>query len=50
LSHKRFSRANLRAITATHAGCVQRGLGKKTPGAKHGSRYAAEDDQRPSIL
>jgi len=39
-----------RATTATRAGCVQRGLGRVTPGARRGSRDAAEDDPRPNIL
>jgi len=40
-----------RATTATRAGCVHRGLGRKTPGARHGSsRAAVEGDPRSSIL
>jgi len=40
-----------RAITATRVGCVQRWLGRETPGAKRcSSSAAAEDDPRPSIL
>jgi len=39
-----------RATTATHAGCVQRRLGRENPGARLGSRNAAEVDPRPSIL
>ena len=38
------------ATTATHAGCVQRVLGRENPGATLGSRNAAEGDPRPSIL
>jgi len=39
-----------RATTATRTGCVQRGLDKETPGARHGNRNAAKDDTRPNIL
>jgi len=41
-----------RATTATRAGCVQRGMGQTqtTPVSGRGSRNAAEDDPRPSIL
>jgi len=40
----------MRATTATRAGFVQRVLGRETPGAKCGSRNAAEDDPQSSIL
>ena len=40
----------MRATTATRAGCVQRGMGYQTPFSGRGSRNAAEDDPRPSIL
>ena len=33
----------MRATTASHAGCIRRGLSRKTPSF-------AEDDRRPSIL
>jgi len=36
--------------TATGAGCVQHGVGHKTPFSGRGSRNAAEDDPRPNIL
>ena len=40
-----------RASTATRAGCVQRDMGKGTPGVRRGSRDAApEDDPRPNII
>ena len=39
-----------RATTATHAGCVQRRLGRENPGARLGSRNAAQDDPRPNTL
>jgi len=39
-----------RATAATRAGCVQRGLHRKTSFSRRGSISAAEDDQRPSIL
>jgi len=39
-----------RATTVTRAGCVQRGLGRNTPFSRRGSRNAAEDDPRPSII
>jgi len=40
----------MRGITATHAGCVQRGMGQTTHFSGRGSRNAAEDDPRPNIL
>ena len=40
----------MRATTATRAGCVQRGMGQTTPFSGRGSRNAAEDDPRPTIL
>ena len=40
----------MRAITATRAGYVQRGLSRETLGQKRGGRDAAENDPRPSIL
>jgi len=40
----------MRATTATHAGCVQRGMGQTTPFSGRGSRNAAKDDPRPNIL
>jgi len=43
--HKRQSNLTTRVTTATRAGCGQRGLGRETPGAMHGS-----SDPRPSIL
>jgi len=39
-----------RATPGARAGCIQRGLGRKTPCSRRGSRDAAEDDPRPSIL
>jgi len=39
-----------RATTATHAGCVRREMGHKTPFSGHGSRNVAENDPRPNIL
>jgi len=36
-----------RAATDTCVGCVQRGLGRETPGASRCSRDAAEDDLFP---
>jgi len=39
-----------RATTATRARCVERGLGRETPGARRSSRDAAEDDPRRGIL
>ena len=41
---------NMRATTATCTGCVQSGVGHKTPFSGRGSRNAAEDDPRPNIL
>jgi len=41
---------NMRATTATYAGCVRHGVGQKTPFLGHDSRNAAEDDSRPNIL
>jgi len=40
----------MRATTATHAGCVQCGMGQATPFSGRGSCNAAEDDPRPIIL
>jgi len=40
---------NMRATTATHAGCVWHGVGQKTPFSGRSSRNAAEDP-RPNIL
>jgi len=40
-----------RATTAPRAGCVQHGVGHKTPFLGRGSRNAGvEDDARPNIL
>jgi len=41
---------NMRATTATCAGCVKRGMGQTTPFSGCGSRNAAEDDPRPNII
>ena len=38
-----------RATTATRAGCVQHGVGHKTPFSGRGNKNAA-DDPRPNIL
>jgi len=40
----------MRATTATHAGCVQRGMGQTTAFSRRGSSNAAEDDSRPNII
>ena len=40
----------MRAITATRTGCAQGGMGQTTPFSGRGSRNAAEDDPKPSIL
>ena len=41
---------HLNPALATRAGCVQGGMGRKVPFSRCGSRDAAEDDPRPSIL
>jgi len=45
-----LTKSVIRATTATHAGCVQRGMCQTTPFSGRGSRNAAEDDPRHNIL